>query len=75
MKFNITAPANGKLIVKMDDSKPFYIESDWMGINWRHKGPFFDINGDSLTLNTVRIDVVKSDDSAWHLTPRKTQPG
>jgi hypothetical protein len=67
-EIELTPPTNGKLTVKMDDSKPYYIdESDWMGMDWRHKGPFFNLTDDSLTLNTVRVDIVKSRDSAWHL--------
>jgi len=68
-KIELTAPVNGRLIVKMDDSKPYYIDDsdDWMGMNWRHRGPFFGLTDDSLTLNTVRIDIIKSNDSAWHL--------
>jgi phage shock protein PspC (stress-responsive transcriptional regulator) len=71
----ISAPANGKLIVKIDDSKPYYMESDWMGMNWNRKGPFFDISDDSLTLNTVRVNVVKSKDSSWHLQLQKLSRG
>ena len=68
-EIEMTAPSNNKLIVKMDDSKPYYIDDsdDWTGTNWRHKGPFFELTDDSLTLNTVRIDIIKSKDSAWHL--------
>jgi phage shock protein PspC (stress-responsive transcriptional regulator) len=68
-QIELTAPTNNKLIVKMDDSKPYYIDDSdgWMGMNWRHKGPFFELTEDSLTLNTVRIDIIKSNDSAWHL--------
>jgi phage shock protein PspC (stress-responsive transcriptional regulator) len=71
----ISAPANGKLIVKIDDSKPYFLESDWMGMNWNRKGPFFDISDDSLTLNTVRVNVVKSKDSSWHLQIQKLSRG
>jgi len=71
----LTGPANGKLIVKMDDTKPDFYESDWMGINWHHKGPFFDVTEDSVTLNNVRIDVVKSSDTAWHLILEKISRG
>ncbi len=74
-EIHITAPANGKLIVKTDDSKPFFIDSDWMGIDWHHKGPFVDVTEDSLTMNTVRIDVVKSPDSTWHLQREKLSRG
>ena len=52
-----------------------YMESDWMGMNWHHKGPFFDISEDSLTLNTVRVNVVKSKDSCLASAASKTQPG
>jgi phage shock protein PspC (stress-responsive transcriptional regulator) len=73
---NITAPSNGKLIVKMDSNKPYYIDSDdWMGMNWHHRGPFFELNEDSLVLNTVRIDILKSKDSAWHLHREKLSRG
>jgi len=71
----MTAPAHGKLIVKIDDSKPYYLESDWMGINWNRKGPFFDISEDSLILNTVRVNVAKSNDSSWHLQLQKLSRG
>ena len=71
----ISAPAKGKLIVKVDDSKPYYLESDWMGMNWNRKGPFFDISDDSMTLNTVRVNVVKSKDSSWHLQLQKLSRG
>jgi phage shock protein PspC (stress-responsive transcriptional regulator) len=72
---SLTAPANGRLVVKMDDVKPVFFESDFMGMNWHHEGPFFDMNEDSLTMNNVRIEVSKSDDSAWHLNLEKISRG
>ncbi len=74
-EINISAPANGKLIVKMADAKPEFYESDWVGDNWHHNGPFFDISYDSVMMSTVRIDVVKSDDSAWHMNLQKVSRG
>ena len=71
----ISSPLNGKLIVKVDDSKPFYMESDWMGMNLNRKGPFFDISEDSITLNTVRVNIIKSKDSSWHLQVQKLSRG
>ena len=71
----MNAPSKGKLIVKVDDSKPIFSDSDWMGVNWHHKGPFFDINEDSVVINTVRIDVVKSKDTAWHVRREKMSRG
>jgi phage shock protein PspC (stress-responsive transcriptional regulator) len=74
-EINITAPVNGRLIVKMADAKPEFYESDWVGDNWRHNGPFFDISYDSVVMSTVRIDVLKSDDSAWHMNLQKVSRG
>jgi phage shock protein PspC (stress-responsive transcriptional regulator) len=71
----ITSPANGKMIVRMDDSRAEFYESDWMGINWHHRGPFFDVTDDSVVMNNVRIDVVKSEDSSWHLGIEKLSRG
>jgi phage shock protein PspC (stress-responsive transcriptional regulator) len=71
----LNAPTNGKLIVKMDDSKPYFLESDWMGVHWNHRGPFFDITDDSITLNTVRVNVVKSRDDNWHVQLQKLSRG
>ncbi len=72
---SITSPANGKMIVRMDDSRAEFYESDWMGINWHHKGPFFDVTDDSVIMNNVRIDVIKSEDSSWHLDIEKLSRG
>ncbi|MFI5124878.1 MAG: PspC domain-containing protein [Chitinophagales bacterium] len=74
-EIKMTAPANGKLIVKMNDIKPVIYESDWMGMNWQHNSPFFEVTEDSLVLNTVRIDVVKSTDSSWHIRQEKLSRG
>ena len=68
-------PTNGKLIVKMSDTKPVFYESDWMGINWHNHAPFFEVTEDSLTMNTVRINVVKSNDSTWHIRREKLSRG
>ena len=74
-EINMNAPANGKLIVKMDDAKPVFFDSDLMGINWHHNAPFFDVTEDSLMMNTVRIDLVKSNDTEWHVQLNKLSRG
>jgi phage shock protein PspC (stress-responsive transcriptional regulator) len=71
----ITAPSNGRMIVKMDDSRPVFFDSDWMGFNWEHKGPFFEVTEDSVTMNTVRVNVIKSKDSSWYLHREKFSRG
>jgi phage shock protein PspC (stress-responsive transcriptional regulator) len=72
---SLSPPASGKMIVKMDDMKPAFFESDWMGMNWHHQGPFFDLNEDSLTMNNVRIEIAKSEDSDWHMNLEKISRG
>jgi phage shock protein PspC (stress-responsive transcriptional regulator) len=74
-EIKMAPPANGKLIVKMSDIKPVFYESDWMGINWNSHAPFFEVTEDSLTMNTVRINVVKSKDSTWHIRREKLSRG
>ena len=70
----MTAPGNGKLIVKMDQSRLRYFDADVLGMDWQH-APFTDITDDSLILNTVRINIVKSKDSVWHLHRDKMSRG
>lgn len=74
-EIGISAPSNGRLVVKMDETRPDFYESDWMGINWHRKGPFFDVTDDSVVMNNVRIDIVKSEDSSWHLDLEKLSRG
>jgi phage shock protein PspC (stress-responsive transcriptional regulator) len=74
-KIGLVSPVSGKLIVKMDESKPDFYESDWMGVNWHHKGPFFDVSDDSVILNNVRIEIIKSEDSTWYLNLEKISRG
>ncbi len=70
------APSTGKLIVKMDDARPLFTDTDdWMGVDWHHKGPFIEISDDSVSMNTVGINVVMSKDSAWHISSQKMSRG
>jgi len=71
----VSAPARGRMIVELDNRHYTFFDSDFMGVNWRHKGPFFDVNDDSLQLSTVRLDVVKSRDSSWHVFREKISRG
>ena len=74
-EISLNAPPTGKLIVKMDETRPDFYESDWMGINWRHNGPFFDVSEDSVVMNNVRIEITKSEDSTWHMDLEKMSRG
>jgi phage shock protein PspC (stress-responsive transcriptional regulator) len=74
-EFSLSTPPTGKLIVKMDETRPDFYESDWMGFNWHHNGPFFDVSEDSVIMNNVRIEITKSEDSAWHMDLEKMSRG
>ena len=62
----LTQPVNGKMIVKVAEEKVKYYGSDWLGFSDDWDWPFFSLNEDSLMLNTVRVELVKSPDSAFH---------
>lgn len=66
----LTQPLHGKLLVKAQESSTRYFDTDWWfdgDWNWRHHGPFYNLNEDSLMLTTVRVNVLKSDDSSYHV--------
>ncbi|MGN6437778.1 MAG: PspC domain-containing protein [Agriterribacter sp.] len=67
----ITQPSKGSMIVKVADGKMKYYTSDW----FEGEFPFLSINEDSMLLNTVRLKVVKSTDSAYHLQTVKFARG
>lgn len=59
----ITQPASNNILIKVMDGKVKYYSSDWFDGDF----PFLSLNEDSMLLNTVRLKVVKSDDSAYHI--------
>lgn len=59
----ITQPANNSMVIKVMDGKVKYYSSDWFNGDF----PFLSLNEDSMLLNTVRVNVVKSEDSAYHI--------
>jgi hypothetical protein len=71
----ITAPTFGKMIVSVDESRPDFEDNEWLGVDWHHKSPFFDISEDSLAMNTVRVNVVRSGDTSWHVRREKLSLG
>jgi phage shock protein PspC (stress-responsive transcriptional regulator) len=68
-EFTITQPATGKLIVKVPDSKVKVI-----GRFFRMDG-IMSMNDDSLFMNNVRLRIVKSKDSLFHMTATKYSNG
>jgi phage shock protein PspC (stress-responsive transcriptional regulator) len=67
----MSQPSHGKLIVKAAEVSNRYYDTDtWDDFgwswNWRNRGPFYNITDDSIRLNTIKVNVVKSNDSSYH---------
>lgn len=59
----ISQPSNGSMVVKVSGYKKKYYAYDFFD----GELPFLSYNGDSMLLNTVRIKLVKSKDSLYHI--------
>lgn len=66
-KITPAQPVSGKMLVEVASSNIRYYGSDWFGIDSDEDWPIYGINQDTLMLNTVRVNVVKSPDSSFHL--------
>jgi phage shock protein PspC (stress-responsive transcriptional regulator) len=65
---NLVQPAGDKLYVESVGSNVHYYEDDdFFGMDFNDGAPFYGINHDSLMLKTVRVNVVKSKDSSFHV--------
>jgi hypothetical protein len=64
---NITQPTTGKLTVNVARNNVRYYNDDWFGIEWDEDMPFYGTNADTLMMNTIRVNVVKSKDSSYHI--------
>ncbi len=67
----IEQPASNSMVIKLSDTKRRYYSSDVFGNQYR----FLSRNGDSLLLNTVRVRLVRSEDSAYHINIEKRARG
>jgi phage shock protein PspC (stress-responsive transcriptional regulator) len=63
----INQPSSGKLMVDVAENNIRYYNDDWFGVEWDEDMPFYGTNPDTLMLNTVRLNVVKSKDSLYHV--------
>ncbi len=72
---SITQPTSGKLMVDVASSNIRYYNDDWFGIEWDEDMPFYGANADTLMLNTVRVNVVKSKDSLFHVSRVRVSRG
>ena len=72
---SVIQPRENKLMVDVANTyRMNYYESDWFGLdmdNW----PFYATNPDTLMVNSIRVDVVKSSDTAYHATVIKIAQG
>jgi phage shock protein PspC (stress-responsive transcriptional regulator) len=66
VEFTMVQPANSKLLLDVQSNNVRYYGGDWYGIEWNDM-PIYGINQDTLMLNTVRVHVVKSEDSSFHV--------
>ncbi|HVM87424.1 MAG TPA: PspC domain-containing protein [Puia sp.] len=74
---SIVQPANGKIYVGLTDARigNHYFPRRWDWSDWDNDWPIFGDNYDSLLLNTVRLDIVKSKDSQFHVERLRSSRG
>jgi len=64
----LPSPSHGKLIVKAMEGRHDYFDGDWwFDFSWDRDSPFYNLSEDSFILNTVRVNLVKSEDTSFHL--------
>ncbi len=72
---SIAQPAKGKLFldVTANNINYRYYSNDWF--DWDQDWPLFGANLDSIMLNNIRVEVVKSPDSTYRVTKRMFSRG
>lgn len=71
----VTQPVNGKLYVDVNRSNIHYFGNDWFDMGSDENWPMYGINQDTLMLNTVRVNIVKSKDNDYHITKLRLSRG
>lgn len=67
-ELTLSPPSHNKLIVKAVEGKHEYFDGDdWFNWDWDRNTPFYNLNEDSFILNTVRVNLAKSEDSGYHV--------
>jgi hypothetical protein len=67
-QINLTQPAANKLyLTAANGSVHFFGDDDFFGFDIDDDAPFYGLGHDTLMLKTIRINVVKSKDSAYHM--------
>jgi phage shock protein PspC (stress-responsive transcriptional regulator) len=71
----VVQPSNDKLLIKVTEGNVKYYGSDWFGFDHDDDWPFYSLDQDSIMMNTVRLKIVKSEDSLFHLYALKFSSG
>lgn len=67
-QINLTQPAANKLYISsVGGNVHYYGDDDFFGFDFDDDAPFYGLSHDSIMLKTVRINVVKSKDTAFHM--------
>jgi phage shock protein PspC (stress-responsive transcriptional regulator) len=65
---SLTQPSTGRMVIKAMQPAGRIFDTDWwFAGDWRHHGPFYNLNDDSLLLTTIRVNVLKSEDAEYHV--------
>ncbi|MBS1603661.1 MAG: PspC domain-containing protein [Bacteroidetes bacterium] len=72
----VVQPTHNKLIVRTMENTNRFDDTDWWSdLDFGRRGPLYSISEDSFLLTTVRLRVLKSDDSAYHVQLIKLSRG
>ena len=72
----VQSPAHGKLIVRANYAENRYGDTDeWFNVDWGRNSAFYILNDDSVLLRTVKVNVLRSDDSVFHVKLIKLSHG
>ena len=63
---SFTQPGAGKLYVDVAQTPLHYYGDNWFGVDWG-EWPAYGLNRDSALLNTIRVNIVQSRDSGFHV--------
>ncbi len=74
----VSQPSHGKLVIRAagrEKNYYYYDDGDRFFYKWDKHGAFYELNDDSITLKTVRVILVKSPDSNYHVQLAKFSRG
>jgi phage shock protein PspC (stress-responsive transcriptional regulator) len=64
----LAQPSHGKLVIRASEgNRNDYDNDGFFDMGWGRNGVFYNVNEDSLIMNTIRVNLVKSPDSDYHV--------